>query len=347
MIPKQQSRQRLFRVFCVVGFVATIGIVGGVFVAGASVQSGATDLSVDISTQSMYVTQGDSVSLEVTIQNTGDQNSPAPVFDLEKLPSGWSVSSWSNENATYRSSTNEWLWTELQAGGEKELTIILQASDAAESFTATGELFDGYDNTAVGDTKLIIGAAPTSTGDSGGGGGGGGYYDNTDPTARTQPNVTIDAGTTLAFNGSNSTDNDELDSYDWDFNGDGNYERSGINVSKDYTTSGNYTVTLRVTDDYENTDTAQRTITVQTRNDGDENISSGTENGAVGSGNGGAATTPSQTTSAPTVANTESPDTAGRATTSAETTVGGSGPGFSIATGILAGVLGVILARRR
>jgi hypothetical protein len=157
----------------------------------------------------------------MTIENTGGESSPAPVFDLDELPSGWSVSSWSNADATYRSSTNEWLWTEIEGGEQEQLTVTLQASESASGFSVSGDLTDGYDNTANGEGEIIIGSAPTPTptptqGGGGGGGGGsgdggvGGIDDSTDSPTPSEnanypgTNITDSspgrAGTTVTFN---------------------------------------------------------------------------------------------------------------------------------------------------
>ncbi|MCD6467804.1 MAG: PKD domain-containing protein [Thermoplasmata archaeon] len=55
---------------------------------------------------------------------------------------------------------------------------------------------------------------------------------------------------TITFDGSNSYDSDgTITSYQWDLNGDGIYDFSGQIVSVKYSNAGNYTVTLKVTDD--------------------------------------------------------------------------------------------------
>jgi len=68
-------------------------------------------------------------------------------------------------------------------------------------------------------------------------------------------------GFTIVFNGSGSTDDTTITTYGWDF-GDGE-TGSGYKLSHIYTTSGNYTITLTVTDDsgLSNTDTTTATIT--------------------------------------------------------------------------------------
>ena len=132
----------------------------------------ARSLEVTVSAESTYVSQGESVPVDVTIQNTGDESSPAPVFDMDELPSGWTVSSWSNADATYRSDTTEWLWTEIEGGEQEQLRITLQASETASDFSVSGELTDGYDNTANGEDQIVISSTPSPTpGDDGDGGG--------------------------------------------------------------------------------------------------------------------------------------------------------------------------------
>jgi len=78
-------------------------------------------------------------------------------------------------------------------------------------------------------------------------------------------------GYTIVFDGSGSTDNTTITTYEWDF-GDGE-TGNGYKLSHTYTTSGNYTVTLTVTDDSglsdSNTTTAH--ITTQSSEPNGEN----------------------------------------------------------------------------
>lgn len=174
----------------------------------------AQNLEVTVSAESTYVSQGKSVVVDVIIQNSGDESSPAPVFDMDELPSGWTVSSWSNTDATYRSDTNEWLWTEIEGGGQEQLRITLQASESASDFSISGELTDGYDNTANGEDKIIIGSASSPTpgggGDTGGDTGGGSDTGGSGGTSRGTSDTTSDDmdGTddTNSTNDTNNTD---------------------------------------------------------------------------------------------------------------------------------------------
>ena len=84
---------------------------------------------------------------------------------------------------------------------------------------------------------------------------------NNAPTADAGGPYTGYEGFTIVFDGSGSTDDTTITTYGWDF-GDGE-TGSGYKLSHTYTTSGNYTITLTVTDDsgLSNTDTTTATIT--------------------------------------------------------------------------------------
>ncbi len=73
--------------------------------------------------------------------------------------------------------------------------------------------------------------------------------------------VSPEVGETVTFDASGSSDTDgSISSYSWDF-GDGNTAAASI-ATHAYTSAGDYTVTLKVTDNYGLTDTETKTITV-------------------------------------------------------------------------------------
>lgn len=73
------------------------------------------------------------------------------------------------------------------------------------------------------------------------------------PTAQTV--VTFDGSSSVAQNGS-------IQSYDWDFTGDGSTDATGVVVEHVYEEPGNYTVTLTVTDSQDSTTTETVSLSV-------------------------------------------------------------------------------------
>ena len=76
-------------------------------------------------------------------------------------------------------------------------------------------------------------------------------------------------GTLINFDASGTSNGDGISSYEWDWDDDGTYEASGISASHSYSSKGDQTVTLKVTDTYGQTDTVTKTVSVgeQTNND--------------------------------------------------------------------------------
>ncbi len=86
--------------------------------------------------------------------------------------------------------------------------------------------------------------------------------DQTPPTAVVEGDkTTVTIGETISFDGSSSSDNFNVTSYSWDF-GDGNTD-TGETATHSYSSAGNYTVILTVTDAAGNSDTDTINITVE------------------------------------------------------------------------------------
>ncbi len=86
--------------------------------------------------------------------------------------------------------------------------------------------------------------------------------DTTPPTANAGPDQTVDEDTVVTFNGSASTDENEIATYTWTFIDSTPQTLSGKNPTYTFATPGTYTVTLDVTDSVGNTATDTVTITV-------------------------------------------------------------------------------------
>lgn len=105
--------------------------------------------------------------------------------------------------------------------------------------------------------------------------------DVTDPTADANNSATSgDEDTPIKFNGSTSTDNEtSIVSYEWDWTDDGVYEGSGEEPTHTYADPGEYTVSLRVTDEGGNTDTDSITVSVEDVTDPIANASNSDSSG--------------------------------------------------------------------
>ena len=72
-----------------------------------------------------------------------------------------------------------------------------------------------------------------------------------------------DTSEVISFDGSSSSDADgNINSYEWDFNGDGTTDATGQTATRSYSNSGEYTVTLTVIDQNGATDTTSKTVSV-------------------------------------------------------------------------------------
>ncbi len=104
--------------------------------------------------------------------------------------------------------------------------------------------------------------------------------DTIDPNADAGGHYTIEEGNNLTFNGTASSDNDEIESWQWDWTNDGTYEGSGAKPTHNYSEAGNHTVKLQVTDRAGNTDKDNAIVivkdvtppTVNITNPGDNSI---------------------------------------------------------------------------
>ncbi|MFC6954626.1 PKD domain-containing protein [Halorubellus litoreus] len=87
--------------------------------------------------------------------------------------------------------------------------------------------------------------------------------DSTAPAAEAGSDVTAEAGSSVDFDGTSSTDNKEIDTYEWDFDGDGQTDATGATPSTTFLSTGTHTVELTVTDTAGNTATDTLTVTVE------------------------------------------------------------------------------------
>lgn len=83
------------------------------------------------------------------------------------------------------------------------------------------------------------------------------------------PNSPV-TGENIQFNASDSTDDNQITSYEWDWTSDGTYDDAGISPQHSYGTDGDKNVTLRVTDNSSQQDTESKIISVASSSNGDD-----------------------------------------------------------------------------
>lgn len=132
--------------------------------ASPLVSSAAADSGVHVTLNPTRdtVEPGETVQIGVTVENDADSVSPAPVLSVDTLPNGWAIESWSGTEATYRNSTDEWLWTTIESGETIKFTITISLpADISGTGTIGVALADGDNRTAAADTTLTVEDAPT------------------------------------------------------------------------------------------------------------------------------------------------------------------------------------------
>jgi PKD repeat protein len=163
-------------------------------------------------------------------------------------------------------------------------------------------------------------------------------------TAVAQENTTAEAGSTVQFDGSQSTASGNITSYEWDWTSDGTYDGSGSTATHTYTSSGTYTVTLRVTDDSGTTDTATRTVTVTTADKATDTSTAAATEISTATSTTSAISPPQTTGSEPTTVTAT--DTATTSTATTEEPTAGSGP-LSPGLAVLAVIIVAVVRRRQ
>ncbi|WP_435146035.1 hypothetical protein [Halobaculum sp. P14] len=144
-----------------VAVAAVLAVPLGAAAGTASAQS--SGLTASLNPVRDTIAPGETVQVGVTVKNVGDAQSPAPVFDLGELPAGWTVASWAGTDATYRSSTHEWLWTTLDAGEVKKFTVTLAVStDVSGEATIAATLTDGDDRRATAQATVTVRGDPVT-----------------------------------------------------------------------------------------------------------------------------------------------------------------------------------------
>lgn len=226
-------------------------------------------------------------SFAVTVHIITNRDIEALTLD-ENLPEGWQVSQWENngamfqETSTFKASTLEWIWVENFSAGE-EKTVVYNVTVPSNSepgnFTLSGKIY-AYSVPAPpveGFSEILVTSPPEA---------------NFSATPLLGPAPLIVQFTDLStFN---------PDSWEWDFDGNGNIDSNERNPVYTYESPGVYTVILKATNStygnstYENSTYGNSTrtkagyITVTEKSSSsEENVGNEESSGGNGGGNSG------------------------------------------------------------
>lgn len=230
-------------------------------------------------------------SFAITVHIITDQDIESLTLD-ENLPEGWQVSEWENngavfqETSIFKASTLEWIWVENLSAGE-ERTVVYNVTVPSNykpgNFTLSGRI-SAYSVSAVsveGFSEVTVTSSPPEAN----------FY--AVPLLGPAPLIVRFTGLST-FN---------PDSWEWDFDGNGNIDSNERNPVYTYESPGTYTVILKATNNkYRNiTQTKAGYITVtggtSSYESRESSGGSGGSGGNGGSGGGGGGSVSPESTS--------------------------------------------------
>lgn len=195
--------------------------------------------------------QGDSATATIEVSDTTPPtphiDAPATARTGESVPISGEDSSDNGQIASY-----DWAFGDGTTGSGAS---VEHAYESAGTYTVELTVTDESGNEATETAQIEV---------SDGG---------ADPVARIDAPSSAETGETVTLSGENSSDDGTIQSYDWDL-GDGS-SATDSTPSHSYESAGTYTITLTVTDDGGNQDTATTDITVESTSDDGGGDSSG------------------------------------------------------------------------
>lgn len=217
-------------------------------------------------------------SFAVTVHISTDQDIEALVLN-ENLPGGWQLSQWENngaafqETSTFKASTLERIWVENFSAG-KEKTVVYNVTVPSNSepgnFTLSGRV-SAYSVPAApveGSSEIIVTSPPPEVNFS------------ATPLEGLAPLI-VQLTDLSTFN---------PDSWEWDFDGNGNIDSNEKDPVYTYENPGTYTVILKTTNSTYGNSTRTKTgyiiVTEKASSSGGTGGSGGSSGGSGGGGGG-------------------------------------------------------------
>jgi PGF-pre-PGF domain-containing protein len=241
------------------------------------------EASREISTGAVYPGE----SFAVTVHIKTDYELEALMLD-EDLPEGWQVSHLESngtvfpEISLFKASTLEWIWTENLSEGEEKTVmynVTLPSNSQPGNYTISGRI-SAYSVPAApveGFSEVVLTYPPREVDFS------------ANPLLGVAPHI-VQFTDLSAFS---------ADSWEWDFDGNGNIDSKERNPAYRYENSGAYTVTLKAINSTYGTNTRTKTgyiiVTEKPSTPEGSEENGGRSGGSGGSGGGGGASSPEST----------------------------------------------------
>ncbi|MCU4801647.1 PKD domain-containing protein [Halobacteria archaeon HArc-gm2] len=199
----------------------------------------------------------DTATVPVTVEAQDTDEAPTAVLDAPESVTAGEPATFDARRSTDDEGIVAYQWTVDGATVDADGPTLERTFADAGTHTVGVTVVDGSDQTNATTAEVTVEAAPDAPPSAAA---------SADPT-------TVAPGEPVAFDGTASTDDDEITAYEWDF-GDGNAS-DGATVSHAYASVGEYEATLTVTDDANNTDDATVPVTVEAEetDDGSEDES--------------------------------------------------------------------------
>jgi len=199
----------------------------------------------------------DTATVPVTVEAQDTDEAPTAVLDAPESVTAGEPATFDARRSTDDEGIVAYQWTVDGATVDADGPTLERTFADAGTHTVGVTVVDGSDQTNATTAEVTVEAAPDAPPSAAA---------SADPT-------TVAPGEPVAFDGTASTDDDEITAYEWDF-GDGNAS-DGATVSHAYASAGEYEATLTVTDDANNTDDATVPVTVEAEetDDGSEDES--------------------------------------------------------------------------
>lgn len=150
--------------------VATAVLVASVSMVAVAPAAAQSDGGLSVDAEAGDANAGETVTISFSVENTGDDT--GVVLNITEIPDGWEIQSHENDNGTWNSNENKWIWLTVPGGETVEPSVTMSVpDDAADEYTVGATASTSQTSTDVEATIGVAGADNgTATETSGGSG---------------------------------------------------------------------------------------------------------------------------------------------------------------------------------